>query len=66
MKYLNVSVQVSNYATSALNETLNHCGKHGFKLVNVVLAKDKYDREVMYLFFTKENHPVEKGGASDE
>lgn len=61
VKYLNVSVQVPNYATSALNETLNHYGVLGFKLVNVVMAKNKHNCDVMYLFFTKENYPTEKG-----
>lgn len=45
---------VSNYATDALQETLNKYAKSGYKLVSVVMAKNKYNCEVMYLFFTKE------------
>ena len=54
MKYENIVVQVSNYATDYLQETLMKYGQLGFKLVNVTMAKNKYDVEVMYLFFTKE------------
>lgn len=53
MKYNNISVVVSNYATDALNKTLYDCGQLGFKLVNTIIAKNKYDVDVMYLFFTK-------------
>lgn len=55
MKYLNTSIQVSNYATNTLNETLKQYGEQGFELVSAVKAKNKYDCDVMYLFFTKEN-----------
>lgn len=65
MKYLNFSVQVSNYATSELNKTLNHYGTLGFKLVNTIIAKNKFGCDVMYLFFTKENHPIEKGSEEE-
>lgn len=54
MKYENIVVQVSTYATDYLQETLMKYGQLGFKLVNVTMAKNKYDVEVMYLFFTKE------------
>ena len=54
MKYANIYVQVSNYATDSLNRTLIEYGNLGFKLVNVVMAKNRYNIEVMYLFFTKE------------
>jgi hypothetical protein len=54
MIYGNISVQVSNYATDSLNRTLVEYGNMGFKLVNVVMAKNRYGIEVMYLFFTKE------------
>jgi hypothetical protein len=54
MKYQNIVVTVSNYATNYLYETLNDYGQQGFKLVNVVMAKNKYYCDVMYLFFTKE------------
>ena len=54
MKYENIVVPISNYATNALGETLFEYGKIGFKLVNVVMAQNQYNFEVMYLFFTKE------------
>ena len=54
MIYSNIAVQVSNYATDWLNKTLMEYGNMGFKLVNVVMAKNKYNIDVMYLFFTKE------------
>ena len=38
MKYANIYVQVSNYATDSLNRTLIEYGNMGFKLVNVVMA----------------------------
>lgn len=57
MKYNNISVVVSNYATDALNKTLYDYGQLGFKLVNTIIAKNKYDVYVMYLFFTK---PIDK------
>lgn len=50
MKFLNISVQVSNYATKTLNETLNYYGAKGFEFVNSILAKNQYGMEVMYLF----------------
>lgn len=54
MKYENIVVQVSTYATDYLQETLMKYGQLGFKLVNVTIAKNKYDVDVMYLFFTRE------------
>lgn len=54
MKYQNVVAQVSNYATTNLDEVLNQYGQSGFKLVNVVMAKNRFGVDVMYLFFTKE------------
>lgn len=54
MKYENIVVPISNYATNDLGETLYEYGKIGFKLVTVVMAQNKYNIEVMYLFFTKE------------
>lgn len=54
MKYENVVCQVSNYATDALQETLLEYGMYGFKLVNTIIAKNKYNVDVMYLFFTRE------------
>lgn len=54
MKYENIVVQVSNYATDCLQETLTKCGQLGFKLVNVTMAQNKYGVNIMYLFFTRE------------
>lgn len=54
MKYENIVVQVSNYATSYLQETLTNYGQLGFKLVNVTMAQNRYGIDIMYLFFTKE------------
>ena len=51
----NKVIVVSNYATEALQETLDTYAKNNFKLVNTILAKNKYNVDVMYLFFTKEN-----------
>lgn len=54
MKYQNIAVAVSNYATEELNKILKDYGKKGFKLVNTVMAKNNHGVEVMYLFFVKE------------
>lgn len=54
MRYENVVVPVSNYATSALQETLTRWGNKGYKLVNSVMANNQYGRMIMYLFFVKE------------
>lgn len=53
MKYDNIVVGVSNYATSQLGKTLQDYGKLGYKLVNVVMANNEHNCEIMYLFFTK-------------
>ena len=53
MKYDNIVVGVSNYATSQLGKTLQDYGKLGYKLVNVVMANTEHNCEIMYLFFTK-------------
>lgn len=53
-KYQNVSVKISNYATSALNETLQDFGEMGFKFVNSAIAKNEHGIDVMYCFFTRE------------
>lgn len=53
MKYQNTVVAISNYATNALKETLERYGELGFKLVNVIMAKNQYGVDVMYLFFIK-------------
>ena len=49
----NVCVTVSNYATEALQDTLNFYGKKGFSLVSTQMALDKYMSQVMYLFFVR-------------
>ena len=49
----NVCVTVSNYATEALQDTLNFYGKGGFSLVSTQMASDKYGSQVMYLFFVR-------------
>lgn len=49
----NVCFIVSNYATEALQNTLNFYGEEGFTLVSVQMAADKYGSQVMYLFFTR-------------
>lgn len=54
MKYQNIVIPVPNYATNALKKTLEHYGELGFKLVNVVMAKNQYNIDIMYLFFSKE------------
>ena len=38
MKYRNVVVPVSNYATSALQEKLTSWGELGYKFVNSIMA----------------------------
>lgn len=54
----NVCATVSNYATEALQDTLNYYGKEGFSLVSTQMASDKYGNHVMYLFFVR--HTGEK------
>ena len=49
----NVCVTVSNYATEALQDTLNFYGKEGFYLVSTQMALNKYGSQVMYLFFVR-------------
>lgn len=53
MKYQNIVVPVSNYATSALQETLTLWGKKGYRFVNSVMASNQYNCTIMYLFFVK-------------
>lgn len=53
MKYRNVVVPVSNYATSALQKTLTHWGEKGYKFVNSVMANNEHGCTIMYLFFVK-------------
>lgn len=54
MKYDNIVIGVSNYATSQLGKTLQDYGKLGYKLVNVVMTNNEHNCKIMYLFFTKE------------
>lgn len=49
----NLCVTVSNYATEALQDTLNFYGEKGFSLVSTQMASDKYGSQVMYLFFVR-------------
>lgn len=51
---INKYVVISNYATDSLKETLNKANHDGYFLVSVVMAKNKYGSECMYLFFEKE------------
>ena len=60
----NICVTVSNYATEALQSTLNFYGKEGFSLVSTQMASNQYGIQVMYLFFvrnTGENWQQPKG-----
>lgn len=54
MKFSNIVITVSNYATLDLGSYLNYYGDKGYKLVSVQMAKNEYCAEVMYLFFTRE------------
>jgi hypothetical protein len=51
--FANIVEVISNYATDALQKTLTEYGEQGYQLVNVVLAKNRYNVDVMYCFFTK-------------
>ncbi len=53
MKYQNVVVPVSNYATNALQETLTHWGEKGYRSVNSIMANNQHGCMIMYLFFVK-------------
>lgn len=57
----NVCVTVSNYATEALQDSLNFYGEKGFSLVSTQMASDKYGNQVMYLFFVRRTGRVEGG-----
>ena len=47
-------VTLSNYATEDLDKVLSMYGDKGYKLVSTLLAPNKFNVEVMYLFFAKE------------
>ena len=49
----NKCVTISNYATSELNKVLNIMGENGYSLVSTLIAKNEYEVDIMYLFFTK-------------
>lgn len=49
----NQVVTVSNYATEALQRTLDTYAENGYRLVSTILAKNSHGVDVMYLFFTK-------------
>ena len=53
-KIKNEVVVVKHYATEELQEILTGYGNYGYKLISAIMAKNEYDIEVMYLFFTKE------------
>lgn len=57
MRFSNIVITVSNYATPDLGSDLEYYGDKGYKLVSVQMAKNKYGAEVMYLFFTREEEP---------
>ena len=50
--YINTYETVSNYCTEVLQKVLTRYGEQGFTLVSTMMAKNKYNVEVMYLFFT--------------
>ena len=49
----NVYVTISNYATEALQNTLDAYGKKGFSLVSTQMIPNKYGCQIMYLFFVR-------------
>lgn len=53
MKYKQIVVPISNYATDALQKELNRRGNEGYKFVNSVMANNQFGVKVMYLFFVK-------------
>ena len=54
MKVINKVATVSNYATDNLDKVLIRYGDNGYTLVSALLAPNKFNTQVMYLFFTKE------------
>ena len=53
-KISNEVVTLSNYVTEDLDKVLSMYGDKGYKLVSTLLAPNKFNVEVMYLFFAKE------------
>lgn len=56
MKVSNKVATVSNYATDNLDKVLDTYGENGYVLVSTELALNKYNQQVMYLLFTKEEY----------
>ena len=56
MKVSNKVATVSNYATDNLDKVLDTYGYNGYVLVSTELALNKYNQQVMYFFFTKEEY----------
>lgn len=56
MKVSNKVATVSNYAIDNLDKILDTYGENGYVLVSTELALNKYNQQVMYLFFTKEEY----------
>ena len=56
MKVSNKVATVSNYAIDNLDKVLDTYGHNGYVLVSTELALNKYNQQVMYLFFTKEEY----------
>ena len=56
MKVSNKVATVSNYAIDNLDKVLDTYGENGYVLVSTELALNKYNQQVMYLFFTKEEY----------
>ena len=52
--YENIVVKISNYATDDLDKELWEKGQEGYKLVSTVMAVNRYNITIMYLFFVKE------------
>ena len=56
MKVSNKVATVSNYAPDNLDKVLDTYGENGYVLVSTELALNKYNQQVMYLLFTKEEY----------
>ena len=54
MKYQNIVITISSYTTHDLRKTLKEYGELGFKPVNVIMAKNHFKEDTMYVFFVKE------------
>lgn len=51
----NTYAVVSNYATEALQETLDKYAKLGYKVTSTTLLPNEFGVNVLYIFFTKVN-----------